>query len=57
MMRLPTMNLTIEMEKETDGRWLTEIPKLPDDGGRTRKDAIEKVKSLALRVRADRLGA
>lgn len=51
------MTLTIEVEKETDGRWLTEIPDLPGvmTYGRTRKEAIAKVKALALRVLADRL--
>ena len=52
-----TMTLTIEVEKESDGRWLTEIPDLPGVMvyGRTRKEAIAKVKALALRVLADRL--
>ena len=51
------MTLTIEVEKESDGRWLTEIPDLPGVMvyGRTRKEAIAKVKALALRVLADRL--
>ena len=51
------MTLTIEVEKESDGRWLTEIPSLPGVMvyGHTRKEAIAKVKALALRVLADRL--
>lgn len=51
------MNLAIELEQETDGRWIAEIDAL--DGvlvyGETREDAIRKVKTLALRVIADRL--
>ena len=51
------MNLNIELEQETDGRWIAEIDEL--NGvlvyGETREDAIRKVKTLALRVIADRL--
>jgi predicted RNase H-like HicB family nuclease len=51
------MNLAIEIEQETDGRWIAEIDEL--NGvlvyGETREDAIRKVKTLALRVIADRL--
>lgn len=51
------MNLNIELEQETDGRWIAEIDEL--NGvlvyGETREDAITKVKTLALRVIADRL--
>ena len=51
------MNLAIEIEQETDGRWIAEIDEL--NGvlvyGETREDAITKVKTLALRVIADRL--
>ena len=51
------MNLAIELEQETDGRWIAEIDAL--NGvlvyGETREDAITKVKTLALRVIADRL--
>jgi predicted RNase H-like HicB family nuclease len=51
------MNLAIELEQETDGRWIAEIDEL--NGvlvyGETREDAITKVKTLALRVIADRL--
>ncbi len=51
------MNLAIELEQETDGRWIAEIDAL--NGvlvyGETRDDAIRKVKALALRVIAERL--
>ena len=51
------MKLKIELEQETDGRWIAEIDEL--NGvlvyGETREEAIRKVKTLALRVIADRL--
>ncbi len=51
------MNLPIELEQEDDGRWIAEIDEL--DGvlvyGATREEAIKNVKTLALRVVADRL--
>ena len=51
------MNLAIELEQENDGRWIAEIDEL--NGvlvyGETREDVITKVKTLALRVIADRL--
>ena len=51
------MNLAIELEQEDDGRWIAEIDAF--NGvlvyGETREDAITKVKTLALRVIADRL--
>ena len=51
------MNLAIELEQETDGRWIAEIDTLPGVlvYGETRDEAITKVKTLALRVIADRL--
>ncbi len=50
------MNLTIELERETDGRWIGEVPDLPGVMvyGATRKEAMVKVKALALRVLAER---
>ena len=51
------MNLPIELEQEDDGRWIAEIDEL--DGvlvyGATKEEAIRNVKTLALRVIADRL--
>ena len=51
------MNLAIELEQETDGRWIAEIDELSGVlvYGETREEAIRKVKTLALRVIADRL--
>lgn len=51
------MNLAIELEQEDDGRWIAEIDEL--DGvlvyGDTKEEAMKNVKTLALRVIADRL--
>ena len=51
------MNFTIDIEKEEDGRWITEV--LEINGvmtyGNTREEAINKVKALALRIIADRI--
>ena len=51
------MKLSIEVEREEDGRWITEIPELSGvmAYGQTREEAIAKVQALALRVLADRL--
>lgn len=50
------MNLSVETEMETDGRWIAEIPQLPGAMayGATRSEAIVKAEALALRVIADR---
>lgn len=47
----------IEIEHETDGRWIAEIPVLPGvlAYGGTREEAVAHVKALALRVLADKL--
>ncbi len=49
--------LRIEVEFENDGHWLAEVLELPGvlAYGTMRKDAIERVQALSLRVRADRL--
>jgi predicted RNase H-like HicB family nuclease len=49
--------MQIEIEEEEDGRWLGEVPELPGvlAYGRTREEAIARVKALALRALADRL--
>ena len=49
--------MIIEVERETDGRWLAEVVELPGVMiyGPTREEAIARVKILALRVLADRL--
>jgi predicted RNase H-like HicB family nuclease len=47
----------VELDRETDGRWIADIPALPGVMvyGRTRKQAQAAVEALALRVIADRL--
>lgn len=46
---------TIEFERENDGRWIAEIPKLPGAMayGTTKKEARQKVFAVALRTLAD----
>ena len=55
-MTAPT-RLTIEIEREADGRWIAEIAALPGAVayGATREEAIARVKALTLRVLAERL--
>ena len=51
------MNLQIETEQETDGRWIAEVPEIPGamSYGLTQVEAVARAKALALRVLADRL--
>lgn len=51
------MTLTIELEQETDGRWIAEVPQLPGTlaYGVSADEATARVKALALRVLADQL--
>ncbi len=51
------VTLTIELDREDDGRWLAEVPKLAGVlcYGMTRDEAVARVQALALRVIADRL--
>jgi predicted RNase H-like HicB family nuclease len=48
--------MTIDVEQETDGRWLCEVPELPGvmAYGATRDEAIARAKAFSLRVLADR---
>lgn len=50
------MNFHIELEQETDGRWIAEVPELPGvlAYGRSREDALAHVQALSLRVLAER---
>ena len=54
---VPGLVMRIELEREEDGRWITEIPELPGvmAYGRSEEEALAKVKALALRVMAGRL--
>ena len=47
--------MKIEIERETDGRWIAEVSELPGvmAYGKTRKEAVCKAEALALRVIAD----
>jgi predicted RNase H-like HicB family nuclease len=51
------MKFTIELDRETDGRWIAEVVDLPGvlAYGKTRDEALANVEALALRVVADRL--
>jgi predicted RNase H-like HicB family nuclease len=51
------MNVSIELDREVDGRWIAEVPALPGVivYGGTRSEAIAKAKALALHVIADRI--
>ena len=48
---------TVEVEQETDGRWIAEVPELPGvlTYGASREEAITRAQALSLRVLADRL--
>ena len=54
---VPAMNLTVETEREEDGRWIAEVPDLAGvlAYGQSRDEAIARAQALALRVLADRL--
>lgn len=47
----------MEIEQETDGRWIAEVPELPGvmAYGESRDEAIRRAQALSLRVLADRL--
>jgi predicted RNase H-like HicB family nuclease len=49
--------MTVEIEREEDGRWLAEVMELPGvmSYGGSREEAAARAKALALRVIADRL--
>lgn len=51
------MNLTLECEREEDGRWLAEVPELPGvlAYGSSSAEALAKAEVLALRVLAERI--
>jgi predicted RNase H-like HicB family nuclease len=51
------MKLKVEFDRETDGRWIADVPDLPGvmAYGKTREEALAAVEALALRVIADRI--
>lgn len=48
-------SLAVEFDREKDGRWIAEIPKLPGvmAYGSTKRDALQRVYAIALRTLAD----
>jgi len=50
------MNLTVEFERQDDGRWIADVIDLPGlmAYGQAREEAAARVQALALRVLADR---
>jgi predicted RNase H-like HicB family nuclease len=50
------MNLTIELDRETDGRWIAEVPALNVlIYGAGRDEAIRKAETAAMEIIADRI--
>jgi predicted RNase H-like HicB family nuclease len=51
------MKLSIQSEREEDGRWLAEVPELPGvlAYGTSRNEALARAQVLALRVLAERI--
>jgi predicted RNase H-like HicB family nuclease len=54
---MPRGKFVVEIEQESDGRWIAEVVALPGvmAYGASRAEALAKVEVLALRVLADRL--
>lgn len=50
-------SFAIEFDREDDGRWIAEIPKLPGvlAYGTTKGDAFRRVSAIALRTLADKV--
>ena len=51
------MTFTVEVEQETDGRWIAEIPQIPGamSYGTSQDEAVARVEALGLRVLAERI--
>ena len=51
------VTFTVEVEQETDGRWIAEIPQIPGamSYGTSREEAVARVEALGLRVLAERI--
>ena len=56
-MKLVGVKLSIELDREEDGRWIAEALELPGVMcyGATREEAISKTERLAIEVIADRI--
>lgn len=57
MLRFLPMHLTLELEREEDGRWVGVVLELPGvmAYGGTEQEALMNAQALALRVVADRI--
>ena len=57
MTETPFVKLHVEIDRESDGRWIAEVPELPGvlAYGASREEADSAVRALALRILADRL--
>ena len=51
------MKLTIELDREVDGRWIAEVPEIPGalTYGATAQEAMGKAEALALRSLVERI--
>jgi predicted RNase H-like HicB family nuclease len=51
------VTFTVEVEQETDGRWIAEIPQIAGamSYGASRDEAVARVEALGLRVLAERI--
>jgi predicted RNase H-like HicB family nuclease len=51
--------LTVEFDREDDGRWIADVRELPGvlAYGQSKDEALAKVQALALRVVADKIEA
>ena len=49
-------SITVEFDRENDGRWIAEVPKLPGVivYGATKREALRNLYPVALRTLADR---
>ncbi len=49
--------MQVEVEQESDGRWIAEVPSIPGamGYGASRKEAIARVEALVLRILADKV--
>ena len=52
-----SVTFTFEIEQESDGRWIAEIPQIPGamSYGATRDEAVARAEALGLRVLAERI--
>ena len=55
--KMSVTSLAVEFDREDDGRWIAEIPKLPGVivYGATKREALHRVYAVALRTLADRV--